>query len=56
MLTAEEEKILTLEAGQGLPPSIFREEALAYYKDRAEDAKWLADQGIQLIPPAEHHQ
>jgi hypothetical protein len=53
MLTEQEKTILTIEAGTGQAPSIVHDEALAFFNSRLDDAKWLADHGVRLIPPGQ---
>ena len=51
-LTEAEKIRLTRDAGQGLPPSILTAEAVEFWAEMRDDARYLAEHGIKLVPPA----
>ena len=51
-LTEAEKTTLTREAGLGQPPSILTPIAVQFWAERRDDARYLADHGIKLVPPA----
>ena len=49
-LTPDEVTAITRAAGVGAAPPVLSEAGLDLYHQRVEDARWLLDRGIRLVP------